>query len=260
VSESRKIALSFEAFVAEIVLDRPEKLNALDPDMLGQLGEAVTEVEENSAIRVVVLRANGDRAFCVGADIYAWSALSPLQMWSDWIRRGHRIFEQLATLRQPVICAVNGLAFGGGLELALAADIRLAANDASFAMPEVKLGTVPGWGGTKRLPELIGVGRAKQLIFSGAPISAEIAERWGLVNEIVPRTDLFDRVRALAKLIATNAPIAVQTAKQSIHAGLSGADAQTTESLASAVNAATNDAREGLNAFRAKRSPEFKNG
>ncbi|MGA8656548.1 MAG: enoyl-CoA hydratase-related protein [Chthoniobacterales bacterium] len=260
MSESRKIALSFEAFVAEIVLDRPEKLNALDPDMLGQLGEAVTEVEENSAIRVVVLRANGDRAFCVGADIYAWSALSPLQMWSEWIRRGHRIFEQLATLRQPVICAVNGLAFGGGLELALAADIRLAANDASFAMPEVKLGTVPGWGGTKRLPELIGASRAKQLIFSGAPISAQIAERWGLVNEIVPRADLFDHMRALAKLIAANAPIAVQTAKQSIHAGLSGADAQTTESLASAVNAATNDAREGMNAFRAKRSPEFKNG
>lgn len=259
MSESPKITLSFDSPVAEIVLNRPEKLNALDPEMLGQLVEAAAEVERNSLIRAVILRANGERAFCVGADINAWSALSPLQMWSDWIRRGHRVFEQLATLRQPLLCAVNGLAFGGGLELALTADIRLAANDASFALPEVKLGTIPGWGGTKRLPELIGVGRAKQLIFSGAPISAEIAERWGLVNEVVPRGDLFDRARALAKLIAANAPIAVQTAKQAICAGLSGADAQTTESLASAVNAATNDAREGLDAFWSKRSPVFRN-
>lgn len=259
MSESPKITLSFDSPVAEIVLNRPEKLNALDPEMLGQLVEAAAEVERNSLIRAVILRANGERAFCVGADINAWSALSPLQMWSGWIRRGHRVFEQLATLRQPLLCAVNGLAFGGGLELALTADIRLAANDASFALPEVKLGTIPGWGGTKRLPELIGVSRAKQLIFSGAPISAEIAERWGLVNEVVPRGDLFDRARALAKLIAANAPIAVQTAKQAICAGLSGADAQTTESLASAVNAATNDAREGLDAFWSKRSPVFRN-
>lgn len=156
MSESRKIALSFEPLVAEIVLDRPEKLNALDPEMLGQLGEALAEIEKNSAIRVVVLRANGDRAFCVGADIYAWSALSSLQMWSDWIPRGHQIFDRIASLRQPVICAVHGPALGGGLELALTADIRLAAHDASFGMPEVKLGTVPGWGGTKRLPELVG--------------------------------------------------------------------------------------------------------
>jgi len=174
-------------------------------------------------------------------------------MWSEWIRRGHRIFERLEQARQPVICAIQGFAYGGGLELALACDIRIVTDSARFAMPEVKLGTVPGWGVTNRLPRLIGSARAKQMIFTGEPIGAEVAERWGLANEVVPVTSLSDRVTELAEKIAGNAPVAVQTAKQLIVSPSSA----TLESLAAAVNAFSDDAKEGLAAFREKRSPKF---
>jgi enoyl-CoA hydratase/carnithine racemase len=202
---------------------------------------------------VIILEAAGEKAFCVGADILAWTALSPLDMWSEWVRRGHRVFDRLERAKQPVICAIQGFAYGGGLELALACDIRIVTDSARFAMPEVKLGTVPGWGGTDRLPRLIGSARAKQMIFTGEPIAADVAERWGLVNEVVPAGPLSDRVTELAQKIAANAPVAVQTAKQLILSPSAG----TNESLASAVNAFSDDAKEGLAAFREKRPPKF---
>jgi len=161
--------------------------------------------------------------------------------------------DRLERAKQPVICAIQGFAYGGGLELALACDIRIVADSTRFAMPEVKLGTVPGWGGTDRLPRLIGSARAKQMIFTGEPIAADVAERWGLVNEVVPAASLSDRVTELAEKIAGNAPVAVQTAKQLI----ANPSLATLESLASAVNAFSDDAKEGLAAFREKRSPEF---
>jgi len=174
-------------------------------------------------------------------------------MWSEWVRRGHRVFDRLERAKQPVICAIQGFAYGGGLELALACDIRIVTDAARFAMPEVKLGTVPGWGGTDRLPKLIGSARAKQMIFTGEPIVAEVAERWGLANEVVPTASLGDRVTALAEKIAGNAPVAVQTAKQLI----ANSSSATLESLAAAVNAFSEDAKEGLAAFREKRPPKF---
>lgn len=250
---SDKVQCKTEEQIARIILNRPDKLNALDPEMLGTLEAAIEELERSQKIRVLILEAAGEKAFCVGADILAWTSLSPLQMWSEWIRRGHRIFDRLAQMRQPVICAINGYAFGGGLELALACDVRIAADSARFAMPEVKLGTVPGWGGTDRLTKLVGAARAKQMIFSGEPIAAVIAERWGIINEVVTAASLHERVRTLADKIAANAPIAVQTAKQLI-GNSSGA---ILESLAGAVNAFTEDAKEGVSAFREKRSPKF---
>jgi len=253
MSQTSKIKFVIEGVVARIKLDRPEKLNALDPEMLAALEDAVCEADQSSDVRVILLEAAGEKAFCVGADILAWTALSPLAMWSEWIRRGHRIFDRLEQARQPVICAIQGYAFGGGLEVALACDFRIAADSARFALPEVKLGTVPGWGGTSRLPKLIGSGRAKQMIFSGEQISADVAERWGLVNEVVPAGSLMARVTALAQKIAANAPVAVQTAKQLIGAP----SAAIHESLASAVNVFCDDAKEGLAAFREKRSPKF---
>jgi enoyl-CoA hydratase len=255
VSAKPKVRLSLdEAPIARVVLDRPEKLNALDPEMLLQLEAAIAQVEESNDIRVIILEATGEKAFCVGADILAWTALSPLGMWSEWVRRGHRIFDRVERAKQPVICAIQGLAYGGGLELALACDLRLVSDTARLAMPEVKLGTVPGWGGTARLSKLIGSARAKQMIFSGEPIAADVAERWGLANEIVPAASLGDRVAALAGKIAENAPVAVQTAKQLIADSTSA----TLESLAAAVNAFSDDAKEGLAAFREKRPPKFK--
>jgi enoyl-CoA hydratase/carnithine racemase len=252
-----RLLLTRDGQFATITLNRPEKLNALDPAMLDLLEQHVRKIDADRAIRVVLLTGAGEKAFCVGADINAWSALTPLAMWSEWVRRGHRVFEQVARLRQPVIAVLNGFTFGGGLELALATDIRLAADHIQLAMPEVKLGTVPGWGGTDRLPHLIGVARAKQMIFSGGRIDAPTAERWGLVNEIVPREALAARAQALAAEIAANSPYAVQIAKQAIDSADGNDTALAFEALAGAVAAGTTDAAEGLAAHREKRPPAF---
>ena len=253
MNQTTKVKFAIEGTIARITLNRSEKLNALDPDMLAALEDAVNEAEQSRDVRVIILEATGEKAFCVGADILAWTALSPLDMWSQWIRRGHRVFDRVERAKQPVICAIQGFAYGGGLELALACDIRIVTETARFAMPEVKLGTIPGWGGTDRLPRLVGSARAKQMIFTGEPIVAEVAERWGLANEVVPAGSLRDRVTGLAEKIAGNAPIAVQTAKQLI----TNSSSATLESLAAAVNAFSDDAKEGLAAFRQKRPPQF---
>jgi enoyl-CoA hydratase/carnithine racemase len=255
-SRSQKILFQVEGNIGRITLNRPEKLNALDLEMLRQLEAAVDTLEASSHVRVVILDSTGDRAFCVGADIQAWTALSPLEMWSVWIRRGHQLFDRIAQLRQPVMALLRGFAFGGGLELALTADIRIASEQATFAMPEVKLATIPGWAGTSRLPQIVGRARAKQMIFSGIPIDAHRAERWGLVNEVVSAVDLNTKATELAEMICRNAPISVQIAKQLLNAETTNAFAL--ESLASAVTAATADAAEGLKSFQEKRAPEFK--
>jgi enoyl-CoA hydratase len=253
MNQTNKVKFAVQGAIACITLNRPEKLNALDPEMLAALEDAVNQAEESREVRAIILEAAGEKAFCVGADILAWTALSPLDMWSQWIRRGHRVFDRLERAKQPVICAIQGFAYGGGLELALACDIRIVTDAARLAMPEVKLGTVPGWGGTDRLPKLIGSARAKQMIFTGEPIAAEVAERWGLANQVVPAASLSDCARALAEKIASNAPVAVQTAKQLI----ANSSSATLESLAAAVNAYSEDAKEGLAAFREKRPPKF---
>jgi enoyl-CoA hydratase/carnithine racemase len=238
--------------VATLTLDRPTKLNAIGPAMMAEMARLVAAIDRDGDIRAVIITGSGDRAFSVGADVDAWSALEPLDMWREWIRVGHRVLERLAHLRQPTIAAINGYAFGGGLEVALAADIRIAANSATFALPETKIGTLPGWAGTKRLPQAVGAARAKQMIFSGSRIDPATAERWGLVNEVVALEALMDRCRALASEIAANAPISVQLAK----AIISG-DEAVPEAIAGALAAGTEDGREGIVAFREKRSPRF---
>jgi len=247
-----RLLLEIDGSIATITINRPEKLNALDPAMLARFEEIVRQIDDDPAIRVAILTAAGEKAFCAGADINAWAALQPIDMWRRWVRDGHRVFDAFAGLRQPTIAALNGFAFGGGLELALAADIRIAAAHATFASPEVKIGTVPGWAGTLRLPRAIGVARAKQLIFTGARVDATIAERWGLVNEIVPAEELLARAWAVAEEIAANAPISVQIAKQIID----GAPVSL-EALAGALAATTADGREGIAAFREKRPADF---
>ncbi len=248
-----KILVHTDGAIATIRLNRPEKLHALDEEMLKGLADAIAEIDASKEIRVLLLGATGERAFSVGADILAWSSLEPLDMWRRWIRDGHRLFDQIAGLRQPVIAVLNGYTLGGGLELALAADIRLAADRAQLGAPEVGIGAIPGWGGTQRLPALIGVGRAKQMIFSGEPISAATAEEWGLVNETLPAAQLEARASELAQEIAAKAPIAVQLAKQAIDGG----GAATLEGIAGALTAHTDDAAEGLASFREKRPPRF---
>jgi len=256
--DPKRILLDIDGPIATITLNQPDKLNAIDPLMLEQFEAVLHDLEQNRKVRVVLIIGSGERAFCVGADINAWTALNPLDMWASWTRNGHRAFERLARLRQPVIAVLNGYTLGGGLELALAADIRLAATDIELALPEVKIGTTPGWAGTQRLPALIGPARAKQMVFSGARFSAQTAERWGLVNEVVARDDLMAKAKELANDIALNAPISVQISKQMIDGAMGQAVSMALESLAGALTASIADGDEGVAAFREHRSPQFK--
>jgi len=241
--------------VATICLNRPAKHNALTPEMLEQLEYILSGLDADREVRVVLVTAAGNRSFSAGADIKRFKALEPLDMWAQWTRRGHRVFDHLAGLRQPTIAAVSGNAYGGGFELALACDMRVLADDATLGLTEVGIGTLPGWGGTGRLRDLVGAGRAKELIFTGEPLTAERALAWGVANQLTPKADVINTARALAFKIAERAPIAVQMAKQAIEAG----DAyQAMEQVSSAATAFTQDAAEGFASFTEKRDPHYR--
>jgi enoyl-CoA hydratase len=242
--------------IATITLDRPEKLNAVTPEMLEGLDAALASIEADDAVRVVVLTGAGERAFCAGADINAWASLAPIDMWRTWVRSGHRVMDRLEGLRQPTIAALNGIAYGGGLELALACDLRIAADTVQVAAPEVGIGTVPGWGMTTRLAVVAGPARAKQMILSGQPVDARRAEAWGVLSEVVPAAELSDAVRRTAERVAAQAPVAVQVAKQLID-GLRPRVPASLEALGSGLTAFTDDATEGLASFRERRSAKF---
>jgi enoyl-CoA hydratase/carnithine racemase len=241
--------------VATICLNRPTKHNALTPEMLAQLEQILIDLDSDRTARVVLVTAAGDRSFCAGADIKRFKVLEPLDMWARWTRQGHRVFDHLAGLRQPTIAAVSGNAYGGGFELALACDLRVVADDATLALTEVGIGVLPGWGGTGRLRDLVGAGRAKEMIFTGEPLSAERALAWGVANQLAPKAEVISTAHALAHKIAARAPIAVQMAKQAIGAG----DAyQAMEQVSSAATAFTDDAAEGFASFTEKRDPHYR--
>lgn len=250
-----QVTVDIDATIATICLDRPAKHNALTPEMLAQLEQILIDLDADRTARVVLVTAAGERSFCAGADIKRFKALPPLDMWAQWTRRGHRVFDQLAGLRQPTIAAIAGNAYGGGFELALACDLRILADDATLGLTEVGIGTLPGWGGTGRLRDLVGTGRAKELIFTGEPLSADRALGWGVANQLAPRAEVIPTARALATKIATRAPIAVQMAKQVID---SGTAYQAMEQISSAATAYTEDAAEGLASFTEKRDPRYR--
>ena len=202
----RRSLVSLDGPVATITLNRPEKLNALTLPMLSALDEALLAIDADPDVRVVVIKGSGAKAFSAGADVVAWSSLAPLDMWRTWTRTGHRVMERLESLRQPTIAALNGIAYGGGLELALACDLRIAADHVKLAAPEVGIATVPGWGMTTRLATIVGPARAKQMILTAIPIDAERAAAWGLVSEVVPAADLDAATDDLAARIAAQAP------------------------------------------------------
>ena len=246
--------------IATVTLNRPAKLNALTPAMIEALAVHAMRIEDDASVRCAVLTAAGDKAFCVGADIVEWSQLSPLDMWRRWTRRGHQVFEQWARLRVPVVAAINGHAFGGGLELAAVADIRVADRRATFALPEAGIATVPGWSGTQRLAHLIGVSRVKYLALTGRRMSADEALRIGLIQEIAdpgePGASLAAAL-AIAGDIARQAPVSVQLTKQLIDGGAGQGLATGFEGMAGALAASTRDAVEGANSFREKRTPRY---
>jgi enoyl-CoA hydratase/carnithine racemase len=243
--------------VATVTLARAAKLNSLTPAMLDQLERCARELEADEAVRVVVLTADGDKAFCVGADINEWAALAPLDMWRRWVRRGHQVFDQWARLRQPVVAAINGHAFGGGLELAITADIRVAVEGASFALPEASIATCPGWSGSQRLVALIGASRTKYLALSGRRMAAPEALAAALVHQVVVHSDLQASAQALAQEIAAKAPVSVQLTKQLVNAAAGEDRAATLEAMAGALAATTEDAAEGIRSFRDKRPPTY---
>ena len=251
------IQFTIDGHIARMVLDRPKKLNALTLEMLSSIEGHLDDIEKNPSARVLLITGAGDRSFCVGADINAWAELDAVAMWRNWIREGHRIFSRIAAINIPTLAVLNGYTFGGGLELALAADIRLAGDNVLFALPEVKLGIVPGWGGTSRLPSLIGTARAKQLVFSGMQINAATALQWGLVNSVHEATELSKKADEMAALICENAPLAVQMTKQLIDGGVSAGNGYYLEALASGYARFTEDAKEGIAAFKEKRSASF---
>jgi enoyl-CoA hydratase/carnithine racemase len=247
-----------DGLVATILIDRGGKLNALTLEMLAAL-EAQLDAVAASAARVVVLRTGGDKVFCVGADISAFSQFSATDMWRRWIAVGHRVFDRLARLPQPTIAVVYGLAVGGGLELALACDFRIAAGRARFGLPELGLGTIPGWGGTGRLTTLVGASRAKELILARRQVDVSTALAWGLVNGVAPDGPgtLDTEVERLVVDLLGSAPIAQQVAKQLVDAAAVGAPAAVLEALASGFTSYTQDFTEGVNGFLNKTTPHF---
>jgi len=260
VSEPQAAALlrvEREGPVAHLVLDRPGKLNALTLAMLARLDALCAELEADTDVRAVVLRSTSARAFCAGADVHEWSALGAEGMWRRWIAEGHRVFARLAALPMPSIAAIDGMAFGGGLELALCCDLRIAARTARFALPEVKIGIVPGWGGPARLAALIGTSRTKQMALTGAPIDAATALAWGLASEVVDGDALAARASALAAEIAAGPRTAVQVTKQLVDAAAAGAPPAILDALAAGFISGTDDLAEGVAAFRDKRPPRF---
>ena len=241
--------------LAELCLDNPARMNAFDVDMLGQLAAHLAAIDRDATITAVMLTATGDRAFCTGADINAWGDLSPADFARHWVRDGHRIFDRLARLSKPTIAVLNGHAFGGGLELAAACDLRVMAVGACLALPEAGVGIVPGWSGTQRLLRLLSEPMVKEMALFGQRITAARALACGFVAAVG------DDPRALALTMLDRAaglsPRAVEICKSMIHAAQGEDRGAMVEALGSAAIAASSDRAEGVAAFREKRKPDF---
>ena len=243
---------------AYVMVNRPKVLNALNKATWTDLRTAFEDARDDAAVRGVILTGAGSKAFIAGADIGELARLTAFEA-EQSSRFGQEVLDLIEDLGKPVIAAVNGFALGGGCETAMACTIRIAAENAQFGQPEVKLGLVPGGGGTQRLPRLVGKGRALQLILSGEIINAAEAYRIGLVNEIVPATDLIARAEAVLKQIAANAPIAIKFALEVTNKGLetSQSEGLLLEASYFGLCAATEDKKEGTSAFLEKRAPQF---
>ena len=211
----RKIVVRQTEAITTIQLNRPEKLNAVDREMLEVLDAEVNRLHQDESVRVVVLEGNGERAFCVGADLNHIATFDPADI-RKWVNDGNRVLSRLANLPVPVIAAIHGYAVGGGLEFALACDLRIVSEDSSFGLPEITHGWFPGWGGTHRLLHIIGESKAKEMVFLGERIDAQTAHSLGLVNRVVPRGNLAAEAKQIAESLAQKSPVAVRAAKAAL--------------------------------------------
>ncbi len=244
--------------IAYVTVNRPKVLNALNQRTWADLRTVFEDARDDASVRGVIVTGAGDKAFIAGADISELASLTAVEA-EDSTRDGQAVLDLIENLGKPVIAAVNGFALGGGCETAMACTIRVASENAKFGQPEVRLGIIPGAGGTQRLPRLVGKGRALQLILSAEIISAQEGYRIGLVNEVVPSADLITRAEAILAQINSNAPLAVKFSLEAVNQGLetSQSEGLLLESSLFAICAASEDKREGTSAFLEKRAPEF---
>jgi len=244
--------------IATVTVNRPDKLNALNRDTMGELGDAFARVREDAAVRALIVTGAGEKAFVAGADINELAVLSPIEARALALR-GQAIFRALETLPKPTVAAVNGFALGGGLELAMSCTIRVSAPNAKFGQPEVKLGIVPGYGGTQRLPRLVGRGRAIEMLITGETIDAADAYRIGLVNYVTPLAELLPFSHAWLHKVMANGPKAVALTLEAVDVGLDCGieEGLRFEASAFGLAAATEDRREGTRAFLEKRKAAF---
>lgn len=241
-----------------ITINRPNQLNALNKSTINELSDLLDKSEVDTQIKAIILTGSGEKAFVAGADIKEFSDFN-IDQGAALSKEGHeKLFDKLENLSTPVIAAVNGFALGGGLELAMSAHIRVASDNAKMGLPEVSLGVIPGYGGTQRLAQLVGKGRANELIFTAGMISAEDAHRIGLVNHVVPQSELLATCQKMATRISRNSPKAISHAIKSMNAGFKdGVNGFDTEISEFGKCFGTEDFREGTSAFIEKRKPVF---
>jgi len=244
--------------IGYVTINRPDKLNALNRKVLDELDDCFHAIQNDEEVRVVILTGAGEKAFVAGADLNELATLAPLGG-RDFSRRGQGTLDLIENLGKPVIAAVNGYTLGGGCELAMACALRIASENARFGQPEVKLGIIPGYGGTQRLTRLVGKGRALEMILSGEPIGAQEAYRIGLVNQVVPAAELAAAAETLARKIAANAPLAIKFALEAVNRGLemTREQGQFLEAVLFGLCCTTADMKEGTRAFLEKRPPKF---
>ena len=252
---SGAVHLDTQGGIATLRLDNPTKLNAFTPEMLAQLAQHCDALDRDTGVRAVLLTSEGARAFCAGADIKAWAGYAPAEFARIWVRDGHRIFDRLARLSKPTIAVLQAHAFGGGLELASACDLRIIAPGATLALPETQVGIVPGWSGTQRIARLLPEPMLKEMALFGRRISAERALACGFVAEI--SDDPAVTARAIAEKLLTTSPRATEVAKYMIHAKIGEDRDAMIEALGSGMIAASADKAEGVEAFAEKRKPVF---
>ncbi len=257
----RTIIFEKEGGVAILKFNRPKALNAINPEVLIEVDSVLDEIEKDESIKVLVLTGEGDRAFVAGADIAHMSQLTPLEM-RQFSRTGQELLFKLENLSIPVIASVNGFALGGGLEIAMACDFIYASEKAKFGQPEINLGLIPGFGGTQRLPRLIGKSRAKELCLMGDMIGAQEALGIGLINRIFPPEKLWEETMKTAKLISEKGSVSLKAIKDCIGRGVDVdlRDGCYMESDAFGLCIVSPDAKEGMSAFLEKRKAEFKGG
>ncbi len=254
------ILVDKERALGIVTLNRPTVLNALNTKLLGELSFALLELERNADIRAIIITGAGEKAFAAGADISELNALGSAGAGADQARMGQSITRQIERLRTPVIMAVNGFALGGGCEIAMSGDIRIASENAKFGQPEVNLGLMPGYGGTQRTTRLVGKGMAMYLCLSGEMIDAHEAHRAGLVEKVVPLAELMTESKRIGNVIAAKAPLAIAASKRAINNGahLAIDDALELEALEFGGLIDTDDFKEGTSAFLEKRKPVWK--